>query len=94
MGFFKKSGAKPTAVSTQIRSVTQHPFGMFGFPDNRGIPEDFDKLKTRIEEIIPCHLAAEYRFTYSTWQELMSRLLNWTAIEGNAKSWRQLEIYE
>lgn len=29
MGIFKRSGVKPTAVSTQIRSVTQHPFGMF-----------------------------------------------------------------
>ena len=28
MGIFKRAGVKPTAVSTQIRSVEQHPFGM------------------------------------------------------------------
>lgn len=28
MGIFKRSGHGPTAVSTQIRSVSQHPFGM------------------------------------------------------------------
>ncbi len=65
-----------------------------GFPENRGVPQGFDKLKTRIEEIIPCHLAVEYRFTYSTWQELMSKLQGWTAIERNVHSWRELEIYE
>ena len=64
------------------------------FPKNRGIPEGFEKLKSRIEEIMPCHLAVEYLFIYSAWRELMSKLLNWTAIEGNARSWRELEIYE
>ena len=65
-----------------------------GFPENRGIPDGFDKLKIRIEDIIPCHLAVEYSFTYSTWQELMSKLQGWTAIEGKVHSWRELEIYE
>lgn len=65
-----------------------------GFPENRGIPEGFDELKKRIEKIIPCHLAAEYVFIYSTWQELINRLLSWTDIEANVNSWRELEIYE
>ena len=65
-----------------------------GFPENRGIPENFDKLKMRIEEIIPCNLAVNYSFIYSTWQELMSLLSNWSALEGLAKNWRELEIYE
>lgn len=65
-----------------------------GFPKNRGIPDGFEKLKMRIEDIIPCHLAVEYRFTYSTWQELMSRLQGWTAIMDNVRNWRELEIYE
>jgi len=65
-----------------------------GFPMNRGIPEGFDLLKTRIEEILPCHLAAEYSFIYSTWQELMSPPLSWSLIETAELSWRELEIYE
>ncbi|MBP8640554.1 MAG: DUF2313 domain-containing protein [Oscillospiraceae bacterium] len=64
------------------------------FPNNKGIPEGFDALKLRIEEIVPCHLAVEYSFVYSAWRELMNRLVSWTAIEGNAKSWREFEIYE
>ena len=65
-----------------------------GFPENRGVPEGFDMIKLRIEEIVPCHLAVEYRFTYSTWQELMAKLQSWTAITENTSCWREFEIYE
>ncbi|NCB73443.1 MAG: DUF2313 domain-containing protein [Clostridia bacterium] len=65
-----------------------------GFPKNRGIPEGFDKLKKRIEEIVPCHLAVEYSFNYTTWQELMAKLPSWTAITENTDCWREFEIYE
>ena len=32
------------------------------FPGVVGIPADFSWAKTRIEEILPCHLRVEYRF--------------------------------
>ena len=64
------------------------------FPQNKGIPEGFEGLKRRIEEIIPCHLTAVYLFAYSNWQMLMNALLSFAAVEANAKSWRELEIYE
>lgn len=65
-----------------------------GFPKNRGVPEGFDVLKLRVEEIVPCHLAVEYRFTYSTWLELMVKLQSWSDISENTCCWRELEIYE
>lgn len=64
------------------------------FPGNRGIPDGFEKLKKRIEDIIPCHLAVQYLFVYSMWQELMAALKSWTAIEARARSWREFEVYE
>ncbi len=64
------------------------------FPENRGIPDGFDKLKKRIEEIIPCHLGVEYLFIYSMWQELMTSLPSWAVIEASVQSWREFEIYE
>ncbi|NLV86275.1 MAG: DUF2313 domain-containing protein [Clostridiales bacterium] len=63
------------------------------FPENRGIPEDFDKLKRRIEEIMPCHLNLEYRFTYASWRELMEGLHDWRSIESKAPRWRDVETY-
>lgn len=64
------------------------------FPENRGIPDGFDKLKKRIEEIIPCHLGVEYLFIYSMWRELMIALTSWATIEASVQSWREFEIYE
>ena len=65
-----------------------------GFPKNKGIPEGFERLKTRIEEIIPCHLAAVYTFAYSSWQVLMNALPSFAAIEAYVQNWREFEVYE
>ncbi len=32
------------------------------FPGVVGVPEDFPRLKERVEAILPCHLQVEYRF--------------------------------
>ncbi|MGI5986120.1 MAG: DUF2313 domain-containing protein [Clostridiales bacterium] len=64
------------------------------FVNNRGIPDGFDRLKRRIEEIVPCHIYVQYMFIYSTWQDLMNKLPNWAAIEERTNSWREFEIYE
>ena len=63
------------------------------FPENRGIPEDFEKLKKRIEEILPCHLNIEYKFIFILWQELMEKLCDWRSIESKTPRWRELETY-
>lgn len=81
-------------ISASIAESEKAMTAAVSFPKNRGIPEGFDTLKLRIEEIVPCHLAVEYIFTYSTWQELMAKLRSWTAIEENTSGWRELEIYE
>ena len=64
------------------------------FPQNRGIPDGFDKLQKRIEEIVPCHLATEFAFIYSLWRELMSKLTSWDDVQSKVDTWKQLEIYE
>lgn len=64
------------------------------FPSNRGIPEGFEGLKKRIEQIIPCHIAAQYIFLYTLWSEIMAKLPSWGALESKVKSWKELEIYQ
>lgn len=64
------------------------------FPNNRGILEDFDKLKQRIEQILPCHLAIEYRFIFVTWEELMAGIPSWGVLENLCKTWRELEAFK
>ena len=63
------------------------------FPENRGIPEGFERLKKRIEEIMPCHLAIEYTFIYTPWRELMEKLPDWRSIENEAPTWKAFEIF-
>lgn len=64
------------------------------FPFNRGIPDGFERLKARIEEIVPCHLDVEYLFAYSSWEELTVLLTTWDFIQSSIENWRELEIYQ
>jgi hypothetical protein len=63
------------------------------FPYNRGVPENFDRLQGRIEQILPCHLAVEYTFIFLLWQELEEWLDTWETLESECQCWRELEAY-
>ena len=63
------------------------------FPSNRGVPEGIERIKQKIEQILPCHLAVRYCYTYCVWRELMQRLGSWRLLIGQCGNWRQLEIY-
>lgn len=64
------------------------------FPNNRGVPDGFEKLQTRIEQIVPCHLLTKYVFIYTTWQELMAALPNWQTVKLLVSDWHQMETYQ
>lgn len=61
------------------------------FPDTRGVPADMAALRTRIEAILPCHLAVEYVYTFVTWAELAARVSSWDELEAACPTWRALE---
>lgn len=64
------------------------------FPHNRGVPEDFERLRKRVEEIVPCHLETDFVFIYTTWEELMEKLPTWGDAESRVGTWKMIEIYE
>lgn len=64
------------------------------FPDNRGIPEDIDQLKLRIEQILPCHLRVIYRYIYALWHEFETGVPDWHSLQELCGSWRALEIFQ
>lgn len=64
------------------------------FPEVRGVPPKFDKIKERIESIIPCHLNVIYIFTYIIWNELEEWFLTWNELEGAELTWDELQVYE
>lgn len=59
------------------------------FPEVMGEPEGFAAIREIAEEILPCHLAVEYRLQWCTWGQAAG--LTWGDVAGWA--WRQLETY-
>ena len=59
----------------------------------RGIPENFDEISYRIEQILPCHLGIEYIFTFLIWRELEEWIADWAELEAAAPTWAALEAY-
>lgn len=64
------------------------------FPDNRGIPDDNDRLKQKIEQILPCHLAVNYRYIYAAWSDIIAGISSWKSLQELCGSWKMLEIFE
>jgi len=75
------------AETGQIHSVE------VSFPYNRGIPENIDVLKQKIEDILPCHLDVCYRYLYTLWNEIEGFFDSWNAMEDEIECWREIEIY-
>lgn len=63
------------------------------FPECRGMPENFEQLKKRIDQILPCHLNIEYYFDFITWLILERTFMTWAELEALNLSWAQLETY-
>ena len=64
-----------------------------GFPNVEGIPENFEGLRTIIEEILPCHLDISYVFWFATWGEVAGKAATWGAAEKTGKSWYELSVW-
>lgn len=63
------------------------------FPDTPGIPASFERLRTIIEEILPCHVEVTYLFRYNTWNELAALVTTWGEAEATNKSWNELAAW-
>lgn len=59
----------------------------------RGVPDNFEDIAYRIEQILPCHLGIEYIFTFLIWQELEEWIADWAELEAVAPTWAALEAY-
>lgn len=61
------------------------------FPDTRGMPDNFEKIRKIISDIIPCHLAIDFYFRYITWAELEARYRTFTDIDAAHLTWEEFE---
>jgi hypothetical protein len=80
-------------LKATIEESTEPMTVLVRFPQNRGVPENFEKLKRRISEIVPCHLKTDFQFIYSSWEELMAKLKTWGEAQERVGTWKEIEIY-
>lgn len=55
---------------------------------------DIARVKRRIEEFIPCHLAIVYETAYATWRQLEHENFTWNKIEYEDLTWHGLQTYD
>ena len=80
-------GIHAVAEETECTGVIQ-----VRFPDTAGIPEEFERIRQIVLDIIPCHLLTEFFFRYITWTECEERGWTWGFVEGTGHSWHSFEL--
>ena len=63
------------------------------FPDERGVPEDFESIRERLLKILPCHLDVRFVYVYPSWSDI-ELLGTWRQIEEAGYTWAVLERYK
>lgn len=81
-------------INARAEETAQPGYVEVYFPDVAGIPEEFDRLRTIIEEILPCHLGITYMFWYRTWGELADMVSTWGDAVATGKSWYGLSTWK
>ena len=59
------------------------------FPGTRGEPEEYDRIKSIIGSIVPCHLDIVYSLAFATWGEIDALELTWAQVDG--MTWKNFE---
>ncbi len=80
-------------ISAKVYETDEKYLVKVTFPDNRGIPDNIEALKKRIEEILPCHLDVLYVYTYPTWEEILL-MGTWGDIESRGTTWDEFERFK
>ena len=62
------------------------------FPEVAGIPDGFDRMKSIVMDILPCHLDVEFYFRYLTWEECEKAEYTWAVAEMEAHTWETFQL--
>lgn len=93
---FTLDAINDTISGCGIRAIVQEKeqFGYVRviFPDVVGIPADFDRIRTIILDIIPCHLEVEFYFRYLTWAECHAHGYTWAIIHEREYTWLEFQM--
>ena len=62
------------------------------FPDTVGIPDEFERIRRIVLDIIPCHLLTEFFFRFITWAECEEQEMTWRSVEAVGHTWHSFEL--
>lgn len=63
------------------------------FIGTRGVPSNLSDTERALREIVPAHLAIEFKFTYLNWNELDAANLTWDELDALNLTWDEFERY-
>lgn len=93
---FTLAAINDTISGCGIRALAQEKdrFGYIRviFPEVAGIPEDFERIRTIILDIIPCHLEVEFYFRYLTWEECHAHGYTWAIVHQQEYTWHTFQL--
>ncbi|AGX44500.1 YmfQ family protein [Clostridium saccharobutylicum] len=58
----------------------------------KGIPKNMQAFKNMLEDIKPAHLSYNFKYTYTVWNFLNEKNLNWN--NAKTETWNELKVYE
>ena len=68
-------------LNAQVREAQQVNTVDVRFPDVAGVPENFDRIRVLVEDILPAHLLVRYLFWYQTWRQMEERGMTWNDLQ-------------
>lgn len=93
---FTLSAINATISGCGIRAVAEETERagviLVRFPDTMGIPEEFERIRHIVLDIIPCHLLTEFFFRYITWAECEEQEMTWGSVEAAGHTWHSFEL--
>ena len=62
------------------------------FPEVDGVPEEFERIREIILDILPCHLDVEFCFRFLTWEECHKVGFTWQTVEDAEHTWESFQV--
>lgn len=78
-------------LPAEVKETGEQGVVEVSFPTTAGQPENLERMRRIIEDIIPCHLEVRYVFRYITWARLEEQFPTWEVLEQRMGSWDALE---
>ena len=62
------------------------------FPDTAGEPDQYDRIRKIILDLLPCHLETEFYLRYMLWAECEEQHQTWAAVEAAEHTWQSFQL--